>query len=74
MSARNHWRYNVVAQILALKAHVLSPSCYRYLQALNCIPIIMTPLQNRKQRAQGYNILDNLEITQNWRNTFSFWC
>ena len=47
MSARNHRNYNVVAQVLALKAHVLSPSWYRYLQALNSISIIMTLLQNR---------------------------
>ena len=47
MSARNHRKNNLVAQVLALKAHVLSPSCYRYLQTLNCISIIMTLLQNR---------------------------
>ena len=32
-------RYNVITQILALKAHLISPTCYRYLQNLACISL-----------------------------------
>ena len=32
-------RYNIITQILAIKAHLFSPSCYRYLQTSNCISL-----------------------------------
>ena len=70
MSAINHRRYNVVAQVLALKAHVLSPSCYRYLQALNCISIIMPLLQNRF-RERLYNLLRATNIGFNTKGSKS---
>ena len=30
-------RYNVVTMVLALKSHLISSTCYNYLQSLNCI-------------------------------------
>ena len=32
-------RYNVITQILALKIHLISPSCYNYLQSSECISL-----------------------------------
>ena len=32
-------RYNVITQILALKTHLISPSCYNYLQSSECISL-----------------------------------
>ena len=49
--------YTVVAQLLALKTHILSPLCYRYLQALDCLSNMMTLLQDLF-RERLYNILE----------------
>ena len=34
---KNRRKYNVITQAMALKAHLTSPSCYRYLQSLDCL-------------------------------------
>ena len=34
---KNKRKYNVITQAMALKAHLTSPSCYRYLQSLDCL-------------------------------------
>ena len=34
---KNRRRYNVVTMVLALKSHLISSTCYSYLQSLNCI-------------------------------------
>ena len=32
-------RYNALTQVMALKSHLISPACYRYLQSLECLSI-----------------------------------
>ena len=32
-------RYNIITQVLALKSHLISPSCYNYLQSLDCLAL-----------------------------------
>ena len=36
---KNRRRYNVITQVMALKAHLISPACYRYLQSLDCLSL-----------------------------------
>ena len=36
---KNRRKYNVITQVMALKAHLMSPSCYRYLQSLDCLSL-----------------------------------
>ena len=39
LAHKNRRRYNVITQVMALKAHLISPSCYRYLQSLDCLSL-----------------------------------
>ena len=36
---KNRRRYNIITQIMAIKTHLISPACYKYLQSLNCISL-----------------------------------
>ena len=36
---KNRRRYNIITQIMAVKTHLISPACYKYLQSLNCISL-----------------------------------
>ena len=36
---KNRRRYNLITQILAIKTHLISPSCYSYLQNLDCLTL-----------------------------------
>ena len=36
---KNRRKYNVITQVMALKAHLISPSFYRNLQSLDCISL-----------------------------------
>ena len=36
---KNMLRYNVITQVMALKAHLISPACYRCLQSLDCLSL-----------------------------------
>ena len=36
-SCKTSRRYNVIAQVIALKMHLISPACYSYLQSLGCM-------------------------------------
>ena len=36
---KNRRRYNLITQILALKTHLISPACYKYLQGLPCLSL-----------------------------------
>ena len=36
---KNRRRYNVITQVMALKAHLIFPACYRYLQSLDCLSL-----------------------------------
>ena len=35
----NRRRYNLITQILALKTHIISPACCKYLQGLPCLTL-----------------------------------
>ena len=32
-------RYNILTQILALKAHLISPTCYKYFPGMSCLSL-----------------------------------
>ena len=36
---KNRRRYNILTQVLALKTHLISPACYKYLQELPCLSL-----------------------------------
>ena len=36
---KNRRRYNVITQIMAIKTHLISPACYKYLQGLDCLSL-----------------------------------
>ena len=36
---KNRRRYNIITQSMAIKTHLISPACYKYLQSLNCISL-----------------------------------
>ena len=36
---KNRRRFNILTQVLALKSHLVSPSCYNYLQSLECLAL-----------------------------------
>ena len=36
---KNSRRYNVITQVMALKSHLISPACYKYLQSLDCLTL-----------------------------------
>ena len=36
---KNRRRYNILTQILSLKTHLISPTCYRYLQRMSCLSL-----------------------------------
>ena len=36
---KNRRIYNLITQILALKTHLISPACYKYLQGLPCLSL-----------------------------------
>ena len=49
-------RYNTITQIVALKAHLISPTCYSFLQSLDCITL---PHFNTIQRLYSSFWLEN---------------
>ena len=36
---KNRRRYNILTQVLALKTHLITPACYKYLQQLPCLSL-----------------------------------
>ena len=36
---KNRRRYNILTQVLSLKTHLISPSCYKYLQSMSCLSL-----------------------------------
>ena len=36
---KNRRRYSIITQVLALKSHLISPSCYKYLPSLDCLSL-----------------------------------
>ena len=36
---KNRRRYNILTQVMALKAHLISPACYKYLQQMACLSL-----------------------------------
>ena len=36
---KNRRRYNIITQVLALKSHLISSSCYNHLQSLDCLSL-----------------------------------
>ena len=55
---KNRRRYNLITQILAIKTHLISPSCYSYLQNLDCLIL------------PHVNTLDNLYSSFGLENDF----
>ena len=39
LAHQNRIKYNVITQVMALKALLISPSCYRYLQSLDSLSL-----------------------------------
>ena len=36
---KNRRRYNILTQVLSLKTHLISPSCYKFLQSMSCLSL-----------------------------------
>ena len=53
---KNRRRYNTITQIIALKAHLISSTCYNFLQSLECIAL---PHFNTIQKLYSSFGLDN---------------
>ena len=53
---KNRRRYNTITQVIALKAHLISPTCYNFLQSLECLAL---PHSNTVQKLYSSFGLDD---------------
>ena len=56
-------RYNIITQVVSLKAHLTSPICYNYLQSLDCLSL--PHHRNLQKLYTNYGIDDDSWFTSN---------